>query len=58
MEDSVRYRELAAEARKLALATSTRQTVEGLLQMAVEYDRKADAAEKRGSAGAFARKLA
>lgn len=46
MTDAERYRDLAAQARQLALITTTRETVDGLLQMAADYDRKAEDAER------------
>lgn len=47
MKEDARYRTLAAECRQLAWVTSTRQTIEALLQMADEYERKAEAIKKR-----------
>lgn len=47
MTEAARYRALAQECRQLAWATTTRQTVDALLEMAAEYDVKAQELRKR-----------
>lgn len=46
MDEAARYRELARQALSLASSVSTTETIEALMQMACEYDQKADELEK------------
>jgi len=49
MPEAERLRDIAANCRQVARIVDTRTTIETLLRMAEDYERKADEAEKRYS---------